>query len=1014
MGTNDNATSAFVETNYVVRSGATRITPYLAETTAGFSPRTAQNITLYFSEDVTLDKVWTVTASNLTDTNSNQIVTNGGANTLIVSTIETLVDRESNLYDYADDGFFNSDHRYYDTAWAQPSFDAAAAGWNFGQSAFYKTTDSTPPPNGNRTLCCTDDNDVDFPSKTYYFRVPFEVNGSLFNGVYQMKYFLADGAIMYVNGKEVWRTNIAASVTNPTYDNLASAGGSLSWLPAGTNYITLPLGGFVQPGANLLAVEVHTSSTSDPVVGWGVELIHRYTNLNAGPLTILTQPQSVSNVVEGGSAKFAVVPDGKAPYKYQWLVVTAANVTNTLAGQTNRTLDIDNVPLAYNNGRVLVRVTGGTPATTLTSSNAFITVVADATAPALLSADFDADEGGVVVTFSEPMKSTTLLDKANYILTNGLGAAVTITSVSNIDGESVVLKTTGAPTIGNRWVLNTKNLTDNSVALNPLPTTQSAVVGGRFILVPMLSDWRYYGQGTNGPVGSNWTQRTYTEVPGWQTGTALFWNTSADLPETKNTFVPLINNVGSNVITFYFRKTFDFPGNTNGLKLLVDRVIDDGLVLWINGSTNSSLRFNMPSTGTPSYTTFATVAVGDAIRTNGISISYSNLVSGVNQLAAEVHRRDVTSDQDMAFGLQVYADYSTVFVTNAPPQAPPTVTIDQPLANASSAFGAAINIAATVAPGVGGSITKVEFFDGAALLNSDTAAPYAFSWVNATVGAHTIRVVATDNKSQTTEKTVSITVTQPVPTLTIDSPAPGASFVFGAAINIAATAASPGGSITKVEFFDGAALLNSDTVAPYAYSWTTAAVGNHTIKVIATDNKSQTTEKTVSITVPQPAPTLTIDSPANNAAITQGDSLSITATAAALAGATISKVEFFDGATKISEDTSAPYAATWATTTGTTVGNHTIRVVATDSRAAVTEKTITVKVNEAVPVNIKLTVTASPDRKSATITWPTANGFVLQSSPSVSSPSWTDINGAVSGVVVPITGAPKYYRLKKP
>ena len=78
----------------------------------------------------------------------------------------------------------------------------------------------------------------------------------------------------------------------------------------------------------------------------------------------------------------------------------------------------------------------------------------------------------------------------------------------------------------------------------------------------------------------------------------------------------------------------------------------------------------------------------------------------------------------------------------------------------------------------------------------------------------------------------------PPPTVTLTSPASGASFVFGTAIPLAATATKTNGSIGKVEFLRDAAKLGEDLTAPYAATLpaTTAyATGVHLVRARARD-----------------------------------------------------------------------------------------------------------------------------------------------------------------------------------
>jgi subtilisin family serine protease len=91
------------------------------------------------------------------------------------------------------------------------------------------------------------------------------------------------------------------------------------------------------------------------------------------------------------------------------------------------------------------------------------------------------------------------------------------------------------------------------------------------------------------------------------------------------------------------------------------------------------------------------------------------------------------------------------------------------------------------------------------------------------------------------------------PTVSLTSPAAGASFALGATIPLTANADDPGGSVSSVAFYADGALLNTDTVSPFAYNWTTATAGSHTLTAIATDNSMQPTTSapiTISVTAP--------------------------------------------------------------------------------------------------------------------------------------------------------------------
>lgn len=104
------------------------------------------------------------------------------------------------------------------------------------------------------------------------------------------------------------------------------------------------------------------------------------------------------------------------------------------------------------------------------------------------------------------------------------------------------------------------------------------------------------------------------------------------------------------------------------------------------------------------------------------------------------------------------------------------------------------------------------------------------------------------------------------PAVRITSPVSGTSSTSPASISIDAAAADPGAGITRVDFYDGAALLGSDTNAPFNYLWSGAGVGTHSVTARSTNSLSVVTSSLpVAVSVaaagqdPPPAPWLTQD-----------------------------------------------------------------------------------------------------------------------------------------------------------
>lgn len=256
----------------------------------------------------------------------------------------------------------------------------------------------------------------------------------------------------------------------------------------------------------------------------------------------------------------------------------------------------------------------------------------------------------------------------------------------------------------------------------------------------------------------------------------------------------------------------------------------------------------------------------------------------------------------------------TITSTNASPK----VSITSPSSNVTFNDPSDIKIGAS-ATDADGSITKVEFYNGSTLIQTEKMAPYDWVWTQIAAGNYTITAKAFDNSGNvTTSSAVSFSVGsgtvpkpgQAAPTINITSPAANATYASSANIQLAASA-SDDGSITKVEFYNGSKLLATEKYAPYSWTWSNVPSGTYTITAKATDNDGNaTTSKSVSLTVGGGNPTVTITNPIVNASYSGPTSIRLTA-AANDANGTIRKVEFYNGSTLIATENYYPYDWIW-------------------------------------------------------------------------------------------------------
>ena len=177
----------------------------------------------------------------------------------------------------------------------------------------------------------------------------------------------------------------------------------------------------------------------------------------------------------------------------------------------------------------------------------------------------------------------------------------------------------------------------------------------------------------------------------------------------------------------------------------------------------------------------------------------------------------------------------------------PSVVITSPITN--SSYTALANIIITAnATDADGSISMVEFYNGSIKIGSMSSAPYSFTWNNVPAGTYSLTVIATDNlNAKTISSAISISVNNGTtsgnqsPVIIISNPQKGNKFENPATITIDAVAYDPDGTISKVEFYSGAAKLFEVTSAPYTYTWKDVKAGTYSITAIATDNLNATT-----------------------------------------------------------------------------------------------------------------------------------------------------------------------------
>ena len=288
-----------------------------------------------------------------------------------------------------------------------------------------------------------------------------------------------------------------------------------------------------------------------------------------------------------------------------------------------------------------------------------------------------------------------------------------------------------------------------------------------------------------------------------------------------------------------------------------------------------------------------------------------------------------------------------------------------------------ISVSATVSSIGGLTVAGVQFeLDGVNLGAEDGTAPYSIPWNTRTAGngSHALTAVARDLLgARWTSQPVTVTVfndtTAPIVSMT--TPAPGSTVRGSAAVS---ANASDNVGVAGVQFrLDGANLGTEDTAAPYAIAWNTTTVtnGSHTLTAIARDgagNRTTSAATTVAVSNDTSLPAVTITSPSSGATV--GGTIIVAASASDNVG--VAGVQFFlDAAPLGAEDTTAPYSATWDTTTAANGSQHTLTARARDgagNAATSSMVTATVSNTDTSPPTVAVTSPAAGATVSGSVT----------------------------------------------
>ena len=529
--------------------------------------------------------------------------------------------------------------------WMTEGYDTSD--WGSGPGAFSSSIDGqfVPPVPVNTTLSFT-------PVYTSYYRNSFPFQGSPGGLTLSLRYAFDDAAVLYLNGEELYRTNLPPGIISPQTAAAAVIGSAV----LSSNLIVSSR--FLHSGANLFAAEIHQATVNDGDKFFGLELLARVESLVTGPVLILAGPANAA-VPESTPATFSAQTVGAATF--QWLM----NRTN-LPGATNATLRIDAASLALNGTTFRLLASG--PGGTVESSNATLQVLPDFERPEFLAAM--GTNNTLTLSFSELLDATSAENPANYTVTNSNGTVLTIEGVTFLNGTNVVLQFGSLPF--GRYGVVVNNVKDASVAGNVIRPNSAVLSGFSGLLLPVDASWRYYQAGTS--PGVNWQRGDFNDS-GWLSGQALFYAERGGvfpaLPEPARTILMLSNSINTaQIVTYYFRTDF-LSASSGNATLGIRPLVDDGFILYLNNAEVFRHRMN---SGTPTSNTLANASVGTISFEGPFQALATNLMSGTNLLSAEVHQASTTS-ADVGFALELRATTASERILGTEPALPPTLRL---------------------------------------------------------------------------------------------------------------------------------------------------------------------------------------------------------------------------------------------------------------------------------------------------------------------------------------------------
>ncbi len=239
----------------------------------------------------------------------------------------------------------------------------------------------------------------------------------------------------------------------------------------------------------------------------------------------------------------------------------------------------------------------------------------------------------------------------------------------------------------------------------------------------------------------------------------------------------------------------------------------------------------------------------------------------------------------------------------------PEVSLTSPRSGA-ALLGTA-SLAATASDA--GGVARVEFIVDDTVVSTDTTMPYEGTWdtTSAAAGSHWVAARAFDTTGNSNQgEMITVTVDNTAPTISITSPASGATFSGYVPVDVSVS--DTGTNVVRVDLYANGTLVTSAVEAPWSMFWPTHTVtGAVSLVAKAMDAAGNVgTSAAVDIVVEDViAPAVMLSSPYPGAYVAGTTTL----TALSYDDIAVTRVKFFVDGALLAEDTASPWTASWST-----------------------------------------------------------------------------------------------------